>query len=114
MSKSQSIYMWDNDDRIILRIESRIDLESKTADLYDSQYCSKEDEDRSIQSYHFIRELVQMNKSFGFAYGFKSHRTSINKRFSKLEYCLQSRPSNQRNIFPQFGNKFLPLSIICN
>ena len=57
------------------------------------------------------RELVQINKSFGFAYGFKSHFTSINERFYKLEDCLQSRPNNQINIFPPFGNEFLPLSI---
>ena len=26
----------------------------------------------------------------------------------KLEDCLQSRPNNERNRFPQFGNEFLP------
>ena len=71
MSKTQSIYIWDNVDRIILRIESKIDFDSKTTDLYDSQYCSKYYEDCSIQSYRFIIELVQKKKPFGFAYGFK-------------------------------------------
>ena len=41
---------------------------------------------------------------------FKSHSTSINERFSKLKYCLQSRPKIQRNIFPPFGNELLPPS----
>ena len=40
-----------------------------------------------------------MKKTFQLAYGFKSHSTSINERFSKLEDCLQSRPKIQRNIF---------------
>ena len=53
-----------------------------------------------------------MKKSFGFAYGFKSQCTYINKRFYKLEYCLQSRPNNQRNIFPPFGNELLTPSVI--
>ena len=52
--------MWDNVDRIIQRLESQIDFNLKTTDLYDSQYCSKEDEDCSIQSSNFIRELVQL------------------------------------------------------
>ena len=37
--------MWENVDRKVQRIESRIDFNSKTTDLYDSQYCPKEDED---------------------------------------------------------------------
>ena len=49
MSKSQSIYMWDNVDRIIQITESRIDFDSKTIYLYGSQYCSKEDEYYSLQ-----------------------------------------------------------------
>ena len=95
---------------IIQIIESQINFISKTTDLYDSQYCSKENEDRSLQSYHIIRELVQTKKPFELEYGFKSHCTSINERLSKLEYCLQYRPKVQRNIFPPFGNEFLPLS----
>ena len=50
--------MWENVDTIIQRIESRIDFKSHTTDLYDSQYCFKENEDFSLQSYHFIRELL--------------------------------------------------------
>ena len=55
MIKSQSIYMWDNVHRIIQRIESRIDFDSKITDLYDSQYCSKEYEDCSLQYCNFLR-----------------------------------------------------------
>ena len=84
MSKSQSIYMWGNVDSIVLRIESQIGFESKTTDLCDSQYCSKEDEDFSPQSSHFIIELVQMKKPCKLAYGFKSHCIYINERFSEL------------------------------
>ena len=70
MSKSQSIYMWEHVDRIIQRIESRIDFNSKTTDLYNSQYCSKEYEDCSVQSYHFIIELVWLNKPLENGIGF--------------------------------------------
>ena len=51
-----------------------------------------------------------MKKPFELVYGFKSHLTSINERFSKLEKFLQSRQKIQRNIFPQFINEFLPQS----
>ena len=51
-----------------------------------------------------------MKKPFEFAYGFKSHCTFINKRFSKWEGCLQSRPNIKRTTFPPFGNEFLPPS----
>ena len=50
MSESQSIYMWDNVDKIILIIESLIEFDSKTTYLYDSKYFSKEDEECSLQS----------------------------------------------------------------
>ena len=102
--------MWDNVERIILRIESLIDFESKITDLYYSKYCSKEDEDFSLQSSGFIRELVKTKKPFGLAYGFKSHCTSINERFYELEDCLQSRPNNQNKIIPTFCYELLPPS----
>ena len=70
MSKPPSIYMWENVDMIIQRIEPQIDLIKKT-DLYDSQYCSKENEDCSLQSSHIIQEFVHTRKPFEFTYGFK-------------------------------------------
>ena len=88
MSESQSIYMWENVDIIIQRIDSRIDLVSKTIYLYDSHYCSKDNEDCSLQPSHIIRNFVQMKKPFEFLYGFKSHSTSINESLSMLKGCL--------------------------
>ena len=111
MSKSQSIFMWDNVGRIILIIESEIGFDSKTIDINESKHFSKEDEGCSLQYFRFIRELVHTKKPFGLAYGFKSHCTFINECFSKLEDCLQSRQNNQGNIFPPFGNAYLPPSI---
>ena len=102
--------MWESFDIIIQIIESRIELISKITDLYDPQYCYKYNEYCSLQSSHNILEFVQTNKPFELAYGFKSHCTYINERFSKLEGCLQSRPKIMRKKFPPFGNEFLPPS----
>ena len=55
MSKPQSIYMWENVDKTTKRIESRIDLLSKTTDLYYPQYFSKDNEYFSLKSSHIIR-----------------------------------------------------------
>ena len=54
MGKSQSIYMWENVDMIIQRIESQIYSNSKSTYLYDPKYCSKDNEYCSIKSYHII------------------------------------------------------------
>ena len=88
MSKPESIYMWDNVDNTIERIESRVELINKTTDLYDPQYCSKDNEDCSLKSSHIIVEFVPMKKPHDFMYGFKSQFTSINEQFSNLEGCL--------------------------
>ena len=63
------MYMWENMDKIIQIIESRIDLISKTSDLYDPQYCSKDNEYCSLKSSDIIRPFVQMKKPSEFAYG---------------------------------------------
>ena len=110
MSKPQSVYMWENIDMTIQIIESLIDLISKTTDLYDSQYFSKDNEDFSLKISHIIGKLVQMKKPFDFEYGFKSNCTSINERLSKLEGFLHSRPRNKRKTLPPFGNELLPPS----
>ena len=102
--------MWENMDKIIQIIESRIDLISKTSDLYDPQYCSKDNEYCSLKSSDIIRPFVQMKKPSDFAYGFKSHCTSITDSLSKLESCLRSRQKNKSKTFPQFCNEFLPPS----
>ena len=51
-----------------------------------------------------------MKKPFELVYGFKLHCTSVNDHLSKLEDCLRSRPNIHKNIFPPFGNEFLPTS----
>ena len=89
-------------------IESQNDLITKTIDLYHPQYCSKENEDCSIKYSHIIIEFVQMKKPSDFAYGFKSHLTSMNESFFKFEGCVNSGPNNKINILSPFGNEFLP------
>ena len=84
MSKLESIYMWDNVNNNIQRIESRIDIISKTTDSYDSQYCAKDNEDFSLKSSHIIGNFVQMKNIYELLYGFKPHCTSINEQFSKF------------------------------
>ena len=54
MIKNQSIYMWENVDKTIQIIESRIDLIYKTTDLYDPQYFSKDNEYCSLKPSHII------------------------------------------------------------
>ena len=110
MSKPQSIYLWENVDKTIQRIDSLIDLFLKTTDLYDPQYFSKDNADFSLKYSHIIREFVQMKKPFEFLYGFKSHCTSINERFYKFEGCLHSTLNNKIKTFPRFDNELLPPS----
>ena len=78
MSKPKSIYMWGNVKKTIKIIESQMDSFNKTTDLYDPQYCSKENEDCSLKSSHIIGELVPMKEPHDFMYGFKSQCTSMN------------------------------------
>ena len=65
-------------------IESQIDLIYKTTDLYDTQYCSKDNEDFLLKYSHIIGEFVPMKKPCEFVYGFKSQFTSINERLSEF------------------------------
>ena len=104
--------MWENVDIIIQRIESQMDLFTKTTDLYDSKYCSKNNEECSFKLSHIIRAFVHMNKPFEFEYKFKSHCTSINKRSSKLGGYLCSIANIKRNKFQLFGNESLSSSNI--
>ena len=52
MSKPQSVYMWEDVDTIIHRIESQIDLIPKTTYIYESQYFPKDNEDCSLKYYN--------------------------------------------------------------
>ena len=63
--------MWENVENTIQRIDSQIDLISKTTNLYYTQYCSKDNEDCSLKSSHIIGEILQIQKPFEFAYEFK-------------------------------------------
>ena len=54
MSKPESIYMWDNVEKTIQIIESRIDLINRRTDLYDLQYYSEDNEYCSLKSSHII------------------------------------------------------------
>ena len=69
MSKPQSIYMWENVDKTIQRIESQIDLISKTTYFYDPQYISKDNEDCSLKYSHIIGEFVQMKNHLSLRMG---------------------------------------------
>ena len=82
MSKPKSIYMWENVDNTIQRIESRIDLIKKRIYLYDPHYYSKDNEDCSLKYYHIIGELVPKKEPHYFMYGFKYQCISINERLS--------------------------------
>ena len=54
MSKPEENYMWGNVDDTIQIIESQIDLINRTTDLYDSKFCSPDNDGCSQQSYHNI------------------------------------------------------------
>ena len=73
--------MWDNVDNTIQIIESLIELINIRTDLYDLQYCSKDNEDCSLKSSHIIGEFVSMNEPHDFMYGCKSQCTSMNKNY---------------------------------
>ena len=102
--------MWDNVDKTIQRIESRIGLINRRTDLYDPKYCSQDNESCSLKYSHIIGEFVPMKEPHDFMYGFKSKCTSINERLSKLEGCINSRRKNKSKTFPPFGNELLPPS----
>ena len=52
--------MWKNVDKTIQITESRIDLIPKTINLYDPQYCSKDNKYFSLKSSHIIGEVLHM------------------------------------------------------
>ena len=77
--KPESIYMWDNVDKTIQRIESQIDLINRRTDLYEPKYFTQDNEGCSLKSSHTIGEFVPMSEPHDFMYGFKSQCTSINE-----------------------------------
>ena len=77
--------MWGNVDNTIQIIEARNYLINRKTDLYDSTFCSQDNDGCSQQSSHIIVEFVLMKKLSFIQSVFKSQCTSINERFSKLE-----------------------------
>ena len=60
MSKLESIYMWDNVDKTIQIIESRIDVINRRTDLYDPKLCSQDNDGCSLKYSHSIGEFLPM------------------------------------------------------
>ena len=100
------MYMWENVDKTVKIIESWIDLISKTAELYDPQYCLKK-WTLFTQIFSYYLRICANKKPHDFMYEYKSLCTSINERFFKLEYCLHSIWKNKSKKFIPFGNEFL-------
>ena len=90
------------------RIDPRNKFNSHETDLYDSKYCSKEDEDCSLQPDICIREKVKMMKPLVVGYVFKSQKFSVNECFSRFQGVCKSRRTKQKFIFRPFCNDFLP------
>ena len=54
MSKTESIYMWDNVYNTTQTIESLIDLINRKTDLYDPKFCSQDNDGCSLKYSHII------------------------------------------------------------
>ena len=99
--------MWNNVDKTIQIIESRIDLINRITDLYDPQYFSKDNEYFSLKYSHIVGDFVPMKEPHDFMYGFNYQCTSINEILSKLEGFLHSIRKNKSKTFPPLDNEFL-------
>ena len=78
--------MWENVDKTIQKIESRMNLVNQKTDLYHTKFCSQDNDGCSLKYSRIIGEFMPMeNKKHDFLYGFKFQCTSINESFSKLE-----------------------------
>ena len=89
----------------IEEIESRIDLENRTTDLYEPKFFYPDNDGCS----HNIGGFVPMKKENHIQLVFKSNCTSINERLYKLEVYLQSRKIKS-NTFTPLQKVFLPPS----
>ena len=105
MSNTSAEYKWQIVVQNIEEIESRIDLENRTTDLYDPKFCYP-DNDGCSQN---IGKFLPMKKLIGIQLVFKSNCTSINKKLYKLEVYLQSRKIKS-NTFAPLQKVFLPPS----
>ena len=106
--KSKSVYVWYNVDNIIQRIESRIDLNSHTTYLYNSQFFSKEHENCSLQYWKCIRKLANMKKPLGVGYGFKSHCFPLMNVYLSVKVYVSLEDIKMKLVSQPFRNGFLP------
>ena len=80
----------------IEEIESLIDLENRTTDLYDPKFCYPDNDGGS----HIIGGFVPMKKENRIQSVFKYNCPSINERLNKLEMYLQSRKIKSNTFSP--------------
>ena len=100
MSNTLEEYKWQVVVQKIQEIESQIDLENKTTDLYDPKFCYPDNDGCS----HNIGGFVSMKKGDRIQLVFKSNCTSINERIYKLEVYIKSRKMK--------SNTFVPLQMV--
>ena len=86
-------------------IELLTDLEDRTTNFYDPNFCYSDNEDAS----HVIGGYVEMKKGNCIQSNFKFNCLSINKRLNKLEVYLQSSKT-KRNTFSPLQKDLLPPS----
>ena len=105
MSNTLAEYKWQIVVQNIEEIESLIELENRTTDLYDPKFCHPDNDGAS----HIIGGFVPMKKENRIQSVFKSNCPLINERLNKLEVYLQSRKINS-NKFSPLQKDFLPPS----
>ena len=105
MSNTSAEYKWQVVVQNIQKIESRIDVENKTTDLYDPKFCYPDNGGCS----HNIEGFVSIQKENHIQLVFKSNCASIKGRLYKLKVHLQSRKMKS-NTFARLQKFFLPPS----
>ena len=95
MSDGSEDYRWKSVIHKIIKMESRIDPENRTTNLYDPHFCYSENEDNP----HVIGGYVQNT--------FKFNCQSIIKRINQLDVHIQSRKTKGNTFFP-LQKDFLP------
>ena len=95
MSDGSEDYRWKTVIQNIEKMESRIDPENRTTNLYDPHFCYSENEDNP----HVIGGYVQNT--------FKFNCQSIIKRINQLDVHIHSRKT-KRNTFLPLQKDFVP------
>ena len=96
MSNTSEEYKWQKVVRKIEEIESLIDLENITTDLYDPKFCYPDNDGGSNN----IGGFVPTKKENRIQLVFKSKCTSINERLYKLEVNLHSIKMKSKTFYP--------------